>query len=172
MPVTTPAVMRLASMRAACVPASGGIYTVLLEENKNGIHDNVYTERTTYSNGYQKTVVEGSHVIKTKYVSEAADWQVEDPDVEVAAHVRAYASPELLVREDAVLCGCQWFEEVFRQCDEKIAIRWLGGDGDEPLGDLLGIVLGDSRDHHTLHPTLHGASLLAFATACLRRHHR
>ncbi len=30
----------------------------------------------------------------------AGDWQVEDPDVELAAHVRAYASPELLVRED------------------------------------------------------------------------
>ena len=30
----------------------------------------------------------------------AADWQVEDPDVEIATHVRAYASPELLVRED------------------------------------------------------------------------
>lgn len=30
----------------------------------------------------------------------AADWQIEDPDVELAAHVRAYASPEVLVRED------------------------------------------------------------------------
>jgi nicotinate-nucleotide pyrophosphorylase (carboxylating) len=37
---------------------------------------------------------------------------------------------ELLVREDAVLCGCQWFDEVFRQCDENIAIRWLAADGD------------------------------------------
>jgi nicotinate-nucleotide pyrophosphorylase (carboxylating) len=37
---------------------------------------------------------------------------------------------ELLVREDAVLCGCQWFDEVFRQCDPGIEIRWLAGDGD------------------------------------------
>ena len=37
---------------------------------------------------------------------------------------------ELLLREDAVLCGCQWFEEVFRQCDERIEVRWLAGDGD------------------------------------------
>lgn len=37
---------------------------------------------------------------------------------------------ELLVREDAVLCGCQWFDEVFRQCDERIEIRWQAGDGD------------------------------------------
>lgn len=37
---------------------------------------------------------------------------------------------ELLVRENAILCGCQWFDEVFRQCDEKIAIRWHAQDGD------------------------------------------
>ena len=37
---------------------------------------------------------------------------------------------ELLVREDAVLCGCQWFDEVMRQCDERIDIRWLAADGD------------------------------------------
>ena len=37
---------------------------------------------------------------------------------------------ELLVREDAVLCGCQWFDEVFRQCDEKITTQWHAGDGE------------------------------------------
>ena len=37
---------------------------------------------------------------------------------------------ELLVREDAVLCGCQWFDEVMRQCDAGIDVRWLAGDGD------------------------------------------
>jgi nicotinate-nucleotide pyrophosphorylase (carboxylating) len=36
---------------------------------------------------------------------------------------------ELLVREDAILCGCQWFEEVFRQCDENIEVHWLAADG-------------------------------------------
>ena len=38
---------------------------------------------------------------------------------------------ELLVREDAVLCGCQWFEEVFRQCDQGIKVDWLAADGDK-----------------------------------------
>jgi nicotinate-nucleotide pyrophosphorylase (carboxylating) len=38
---------------------------------------------------------------------------------------------ELLLREDAVLCGCQWFEEVFRQCDEGIKVDWLAADGDK-----------------------------------------
>ena len=42
----------------------------------------------------------------------------------------AWLETELLVREDAVLCGCQWFDEVFRQCDEKISTRWHAGDGD------------------------------------------
>jgi len=37
---------------------------------------------------------------------------------------------ELLVREEAVLCGCQWFDEVFRQCDEKISTHWHTGDGE------------------------------------------
>ena len=37
---------------------------------------------------------------------------------------------ELLVREDAVLCGCQWFEEVFRQCEDSITTRWHAGDGE------------------------------------------
>jgi nicotinate-nucleotide pyrophosphorylase (carboxylating) len=37
---------------------------------------------------------------------------------------------ELLVREDAVLCGCQWFDEVFRQCDDRIRIEWRAEDGD------------------------------------------
>jgi nicotinate-nucleotide pyrophosphorylase (carboxylating) len=38
---------------------------------------------------------------------------------------------ELLVREDAVLCGCQWFDEVFRQCDDKISTQWHAGDGEQ-----------------------------------------
>lgn len=37
---------------------------------------------------------------------------------------------ELLVREDAVLCGIEWFDEVFRQCDASIETRWKARDGD------------------------------------------
>ncbi|MCP4982559.1 MAG: carboxylating nicotinate-nucleotide diphosphorylase [Gammaproteobacteria bacterium] len=44
---------------------------------------------------------------------------------------------ELLVREDAVLCGCQWFDEVFRQCDERISIRWRAGDGEQISEDSI-----------------------------------
>ena len=44
---------------------------------------------------------------------------------------------ELLVREDAVLCGCQWFEEVFRQCDEGIKVDWLAADGDKVAANTV-----------------------------------
>ena len=37
---------------------------------------------------------------------------------------------ELLVREDAVLCGIEWFDEVFRQCDAAIRKLWHARDGD------------------------------------------
>ena len=44
---------------------------------------------------------------------------------------------ELLVREDAVLCGCQWFDEVFRQCDESVRIEWQAADGDRVAADTV-----------------------------------
>jgi nicotinate-nucleotide pyrophosphorylase (carboxylating) len=37
---------------------------------------------------------------------------------------------QLLVREDAVLCGTDWFDEAFRQCDPSVEIKWTAGDGD------------------------------------------
>ncbi len=53
---------------------------------------------------------------------------------------------ELLLREDAVLCGCQWFDEVFRQCDERIDIQWLAGDGDSvPANSVVCEVSGPAR---------------------------
>ena len=44
---------------------------------------------------------------------------------------------ELLVREDAVLCGCQWFDEVFRQCDDRIRIEWRAEDGDRIVANTV-----------------------------------
>lgn len=40
------------------------------------------------------------------------------------------ASARILVREEAVLCGAPWVDEVFRQLDEAIQIHWLATDGD------------------------------------------
>ncbi len=37
---------------------------------------------------------------------------------------------EILCRESAVLCGSDWFDEVFRQLDPAVSIEWLVRDGD------------------------------------------
>ena len=52
----------------------------------------------------------------------------------------------LLVREDAVLCGCAWFDEVFGQCDPSIKIEWAAGDGDRVKADTnLCTISGPAR---------------------------
>jgi len=42
----------------------------------------------------------------------------------------AHARARLITREQAVLCGTAWFEEVFRQLDGRIRIAWEAADGD------------------------------------------
>lgn len=42
----------------------------------------------------------------------------------------AQAEAQLITRQDAVLCGRDWFEAVFNQLDNKIQIEWLASDGD------------------------------------------
>jgi nicotinate-nucleotide pyrophosphorylase (carboxylating) len=44
---------------------------------------------------------------------------------------------QLLVREDAVLCGTAWFDEAFKQCDQSIQINWTAGDGDRVVVDRV-----------------------------------
>ncbi len=39
------------------------------------------------------------------------------------------ARARVIVREDAVLCGVDWFTEVFRQLDATIRVDWSVGDG-------------------------------------------
>jgi len=44
---------------------------------------------------------------------------------------------KLLVREDAVLCGCAWFDAAFTRCDSNIRIEWFAGDGDRVSADSI-----------------------------------
>jgi nicotinate-nucleotide pyrophosphorylase (carboxylating) len=37
---------------------------------------------------------------------------------------------EVIVRQAAVVCGCAWFEEVFRQLDPAVAVHWEVADGE------------------------------------------
>jgi len=53
---------------------------------------------------------------------------------------------EVITREAAVLCGCAWFEEVFRQLDPAVELSWRVKDGErvEP-GSVLCRLEGPSR---------------------------
>ncbi len=42
----------------------------------------------------------------------------------------ARTEAQVITREDAVLCGTVWFDEVFRQVDKRIRVVWLIKDGD------------------------------------------
>lgn len=47
------------------------------------------------------------------------------------------ACGRVISREQAVLCGTAWFDEVFRQVDSAIIIHWEAGDGDRVKKDQL-----------------------------------
>ena len=42
----------------------------------------------------------------------------------------AHAEAQVIAREDAVLCGTAWFDEVFRQVDDRIRVDWGSKDRD------------------------------------------
>ncbi len=46
-------------------------------------------------------------------------------------------STRLLLREAAVICGIDWFNEVFRQCDPAIQINWLVSEGEHIEADTV-----------------------------------
>jgi nicotinate-nucleotide pyrophosphorylase (carboxylating) len=52
------------------------------------------------------------------------------------------AHAEVRLREAAVLCGTAWFDEVFRQIDAAVAVRWLHGDGAPLPADTVVCELG------------------------------
>ena len=81
---------------------------------------------------------------------------------------------ELLVREDAVLCGSRWFDEAFRQCDPAITTAWRARDGDEIGADsVVCEIAGPARGLLTAERTalnfLQSLSGTATATRALTR---
>ncbi|WP_428036712.1 carboxylating nicotinate-nucleotide diphosphorylase [Amphritea sp.] len=40
------------------------------------------------------------------------------------------AKARVISREDAVICGVEWVNEVFRQVDDNVRVNWLVSDGD------------------------------------------
>ncbi|OQX00228.1 MAG: nicotinate-nucleotide diphosphorylase (carboxylating) [Thiothrix lacustris] len=47
------------------------------------------------------------------------------------------ASATVITREDAVLCGVAWFDEVFRQLDPSVQIEWQYQDGERVAANAL-----------------------------------
>lgn len=62
----------------------------------------------------------------------------------VPAGQRAEAT--VITREDSVLCGQPWFDEVFRQLDPAIAVRWQANEGTTvSAGATLCMLQGPAR---------------------------
>lgn len=51
------------------------------------------------------------------------------------------AEAKVICREEAVICGIQWFNETFKQLDEKITIDWQVADGDIVEADAVLVTL-------------------------------
>jgi nicotinate-nucleotide pyrophosphorylase (carboxylating) len=45
------------------------------------------------------------------------------------------ARATVITREDAVLCGAAWFDEVFRQIDSRVRVTWSARDADRVRAD-------------------------------------
>ena len=64
--------------------------------------------------------------------------QLIDPQQQSLAHI--------ICRENAIICGTQWVDEVFKQLDSAIAIEWHVKDGQQVEAEqLLAILKGNSR---------------------------
>jgi nicotinate-nucleotide pyrophosphorylase (carboxylating) len=58
----------------------------------------------------------------------------------------AVAQAEVITRDDAVLCGTAWFDQVFCQLDSSVEIDWHARDGERVLpGQLLCSLRGNLR---------------------------
>jgi nicotinate-nucleotide pyrophosphorylase (carboxylating) len=76
---------------------------------------------------------------------------------------------KVITRENAVICGVDWVNEVFRQLDRNVEIEWLCSDGDHvKANDALFIVNGSARSLLTGERTaLNFVQLLSgIATTC------
>lgn len=52
----------------------------------------------------------------------------------------------VITREDAILCGTAWFDEVFRQVNPAIEVKWHFQDGDTiKVNDVLCHIRGNAR---------------------------
>ncbi len=56
------------------------------------------------------------------------------------------AKATVITREDTVLCGRPWFDEVFRQLDPSVKVEWFAAEGERVSADSkLCIITGPAR---------------------------
>ncbi|HIC46403.1 MAG TPA: carboxylating nicotinate-nucleotide diphosphorylase [Methylophaga aminisulfidivorans] len=51
--------------------------------------------------------------------------------------IDAVSNATLITREDATICGMQWFERVFKQLDASISLSWKAQDGDRVKANTI-----------------------------------
>ncbi|MBL4855647.1 MAG: nicotinate-nucleotide diphosphorylase (carboxylating), partial [Idiomarina sp.] len=57
----------------------------------------------------------------------------EDARLDITAQLipeQSQSRASIITREDAVICGCAWVDQVFRQMGQQVEIEWLVKDGD------------------------------------------
>lgn len=80
-------------------------------------------------------------------VSQALEEDVGDGDITAELIPKnKFTTAEVICREDAILCGKDWFNEVFRQIDDSVKIHWKKSDGDSiEAGQALCEISGPAR---------------------------
>jgi nicotinate-nucleotide pyrophosphorylase (carboxylating) len=80
------------------------------------------------------------------------------------------ARANVITREDAVLCGAAWFDEVFRQVDSRVRVTWSARDADRVRADQqLCTLEGPARSLLTGERTALNFLQLLSATATVTR---
>ncbi|MEC9482009.1 MAG: carboxylating nicotinate-nucleotide diphosphorylase [Halomonas sp.] len=50
---------------------------------------------------------------------------------------RQWATARVITREDAVLCGVAWVDEIYRRLDKRVILHWKAADGDPLPADSV-----------------------------------
>lgn len=77
--------------------------------------------------------------VKTALTEDIGDGDITAQLIPAAQQAKA----RIISRQDAVICGTEWVNEVFRQVDDTVSVNWLVQDGeqvaaDQPLFELEG----------------------------------
>ena len=91
-------------------------------------------------------MIPASHLIAAQV---AAALQEDIGQCDWTAHLIAeetISSATVIARQDAVLCGQAWFDEVFRQVDAKALVQWEVKEGEQVVeGQVLCQITGSAR---------------------------